>query len=62
MIDNETHNKNIKYDLVKAMLPHVHFYGWTWAAIENGSVDIGFKKRESHASRLLTYQNLFREG
>ena len=62
MIDNETHNKNIKYDLVKAMLPHVPFDGWTWTAVENGSVDIGFKKKETPDSRLLTYQNLFADG
>ena len=62
MIDNKIHNKNIKYDLVKAMLPHVPFDGWTWAAVENGSLDIGFMKKETPASRLLTYQNLFEDG
>ena len=62
MIDNEINNKNIKYDLVKAMLPHVPFDGWTWTAVENGSVDIGFKKKETPDSRLLTYQNLFEDG
>ena len=44
------------------MLPHVPFDGWTWTAVENGSVDIGFKKKETPESRLLTYQNLFADG
>ena len=53
MIDNETHNKNIKYDLVKAMLPHVPFDGWTWTAVENGSIDIGFEKTKDNNYQLI---------
>ena len=37
-------NQQVKADLVKAMLSHVPFDGWTWKAMEQGAVDINFEK------------------
>ena len=31
----------IRIDLIKAMLTHVPFDGWTWEAMEQGAIDIG---------------------
>ena len=62
MIDNQIYNKIVKYNLIKAMLPHVPFDGWTWKAIENGSLEIGFKKKKTFDSRRLIYQKLFEDG
>ena len=36
-------NKQIRIDLIKAMLTHVPFDGWTWEAMEQGAIDIGFE-------------------
>ena len=37
-------NNEVKIELVSAMLSHVPFDGWTWTAMEQGAVDINFKK------------------
>ena len=55
-------NTNIKFDLVKAMLSHVPFDGWTWSAMENGAVDINFEKSQSAYKRIDIYKNLFKNG
>ncbi|MDC0531011.1 COQ9 family protein [Alphaproteobacteria bacterium] len=55
-------NTNIKFDLVRAMLSHVPFDGWTWSAMENGAVDINFEKSQSEYQRIDIYKNLFKDG
>ena len=35
-----------KIDLIKAMLTHVPFDGWTWEAMEQGAIDIGYEKKK----------------
>ena len=40
-------NRQIKIDLIRAMLTHVPFDGWTWEAMEQGAVDIGFEKKKT---------------
>ncbi len=55
-------NTNIKFDLVRAMLSHVPFDGWTWSAMENGAVDINFQKSQSEYKRIDIYKNLFKNG
>jgi ubiquinone biosynthesis protein COQ9 len=55
-------NTNIKFDLVRAMLSHVPFDGWTWSAMENGAVDINFEKSEGEYKRIDIYKNLFKNG
>ena len=53
---------NIKFDLVKAMLSHVPFDGWTWIAMENGAVDINFEKSKTANKRMDMYKDLFKDG
>ena len=55
-------NTNIKFNLVKAMLCHVPFDGWTWSAMENGAIDINFEKSQSAYKRIDIYKNLFKNG
>ena len=62
MANKLTDNINIKYDLVKAMLSHVPFDGWTWIAMENGAVDINFEKSKTANIRMDIYKNLFKNG
>ena len=44
MNNNTLDNNRIKIDLIKAMLTHVPFDGWTWEAMEKGAIDLGFEK------------------
>ena len=55
--DNE-----VKIELVSAMLSHVPFDGWTWTAMEQGAVDINFKKNKSENERLQIYKTFFNNG
>ena len=49
----------VKIELVKAMLSHVPFDGWTWKAMEQGAVDINFKKNKTENERLEIYKSFF---
>ena len=62
MINKIIDNTDIKFELVIAMLPHVPFDGWTWVAMENGAVDIGFEKTKTENKRINIYKNLFHNG
>jgi len=62
VINNIIDNTEIKFKLVRAMLPHVPFDGWKWNAIENGAVDIGFEKTQTKNKRINIYKNLFYNG
>ncbi len=63
MMKTKTLDKNqIKIDLIRAMLPHVPFDGWTWQAMEQGAVDIGFEKKKTSYLRIKIFKDLFKNG
>ena len=37
----------VKIDLIKAMLPHVPFDGWSFEALEQGAIDIDFEQEKN---------------
>ena len=55
-------NKQIKIDLIRAMLIHVPFDGWTWEAMEQGAMDIGFEKKKTPSLRIEIFKNFFKNG
>ena len=52
----------IRIDLIRAMLTHVPFDGWTWEAMEQGAIDIGFEKKKTSSSRMKIFKDLFKNG
>ncbi len=52
----------IRIDLIKAMLTHVPFDGWTWEAMEQGAIDLGFEKKKTSSSRIKIFKELFKNG
>ena len=52
MTNKIIYNTEIKFELVRAMLHHVPFDGWTWVAMENGAIDIGFEKTQTENKRI----------
>ena len=52
----------IRIDLIIAMLTHVPFDGWTWEAMEQGAIDIGFEKKKTSSSRMKIFKDLFKNG
>jgi ubiquinone biosynthesis protein COQ9 len=60
---NKTLDKRqIKIDLIRAMLTHVPFDGWTWEAMEQGAIDISFEKKKTSSSRIEIFKDLFKNG
>ena len=55
-------NNQIRIDLIRAMLTHVPFDGWTWEAMEQGAIDIGFEKKKTPSFRIKIFKDLFRNG
>ena len=55
-------NNQIRIDLIKAMLTHVPFDGWTWEAMEQGAIDIGFEKKKTSSERIKIFKDLFKNG
>ena len=55
-------NNQTRIDLIKAMLTHVPFDGWTWEAMEQGAVDIGYEKKKTSSERIKIFKNLFKNG
>ena len=55
-------NKKIRIDLIRAMLTHVPFDGWTWEALEQGAKDIGFEKKKTTSERLKIFKDFFKNG
>ena len=55
-------NRQIKIDLIRAMLIHVPFDGWTWEAMEQGAMDISFEKKKTPSSRIEIFKDLFKNG
>ena len=55
-------NYQLRKDLIRAMLTHVPFDGWTWDAMEQGAVDINFEKEKTSSSRIKIFKDLFKKG
>ena len=55
-------NNQIRIDLIKAMLTHVPFDGWTWEAMEQGAIDIGYEKKKTSSERNKIFKDLFKNG
>ena len=47
MIKKQTDYIQVKIDLIKAMLPHVPFDGWSFEALEQGAIDIDFEQEKN---------------
>ena len=62
MNTNTFENKQIRIDLIKAMLTHVPFDGWTWEAMEQGAIDIGYEKKKTSSERIKIFKDLFKNG
>jgi len=63
MMNNSTFDNNqIRIDLIKAMLTHVPFDGWTWEAMEQGAIDIGYEKKKTSSERIKIFKDLFKNG
>ena len=62
MNTNTFDNNQIKIDLIKAMLTHVPFDGWTWEAMEQGAIDIGYEKKKTSSERIKIFKDLFKNG
>ena len=54
--------KQVKFNLIKAMLPHVPFDGWTFEAMEQGAIDIGFEKKKTSSIKMKIFKDLFKNG
>ena len=62
MKTNTLDNKQIRFVLIRAMLTHVPFDGWTWEAMEQGAKDISFEKKKTSSSRIKIFKDLFKNG
>ena len=62
MIKKQTDHIQVKFDLVRAMLPHVPFDGWSLEALEQGAIDIGFEPKENIDTRMDIFRDLFKNG
>ena len=59
-MNNKTLDKDrIRNDLIRAMLTHVPFDGWTWKAMEQGAIDIGFEKKKTSSLRIKIFKDLY---
>ena len=55
-------NNQTRFDLIRAMLTHVPFDGWTWESMEQGAKDIGFEKKKTPSLRIKIFKGLFKNG
>ena len=62
MNTNTFDNNQIRIELIKAMLTHVPFDGWTWEAMEQGAIDIGYQKKKTSSERIKIFKDLFKNG
>ena len=62
MVKKQTDHFQVKFDLVRAMLPHVPFDGWSLEALEQGAIDIGFEPKENIDTRKDIFRDLFKNG
>ena len=52
----------VKFELIRAMVKHVPFDGWSLDALEQGAIDIGFEQKENIDTRMKIYRSLFKNG
>ncbi len=62
MNTNTFDNNQIRNELIKAMLTHVPFDGWTWEAMEQGAIDIGYENKKTSSERIKIFKDLFKNG
>jgi ubiquinone biosynthesis protein COQ9 len=62
MVKKQTDHIQVKFDLIRAMLPHVPFDGWSLEALEQGAIDIGFEPKENIDTRKDIFRDLFKNG
>ena len=62
MKNENLNDYQLKMDLIRAMLTHVPFDGWTWEAMEQGAVDINFEKTKTPSFRIKIFKDLFKNG
>ena len=62
MTNKQSKNSQLKSDLVNAMLVHVPFDGWSWAALEQGAIDTDFQTKLTFEDRKKIYYDLFKNG
>ena len=62
MNTNTFDNNQVRIELIKAMLTHVPFDGWTWEAMEQGAIDIGYQKKKTSSERIKIFKDLFKNG
>ena len=62
IMKKQTDYIQIKFDLIKAMMNHVPFDGWSIDALEQGAIDIGFEQKETYDTRVKIYKDLFKNG
>ena len=62
MTNKQSKNSQLKFDLVNAMLVHVPFDGWSWAALEQGAIDTDFQTKLTFEDRKKIYYDLFKNG
>ena len=62
MNTNTLDNNQIRIELIKAMLTHVPFDGWTWEAMEQGAIDIGYEHKKTSSERIKIFKDLFKNG
>ncbi len=62
MNTNTFDNNQIRIELIKAMLTHVPFDGWTWEAMEQGAIDIGYEHKKTSSERINIFKDLFKNG
>jgi ubiquinone biosynthesis protein COQ9 len=55
-------NYQLRKDLIRAMLTHVPFDGWTWEAMEQGAVNINFERKKTSSLRIKMFKDLFKNG
>ena len=58
----QTNYIQVKINLVRAMLPHVPFDGWSFVALEHGSIDINFEQDKNIDVRMNIFKDLFKNG
>ena len=62
MNTNTFDNNQVRIELIKAMLTHVPFDGWTWEAMEQGAIDIDYEKNKTSSERIKIFKDLFKNG
>ena len=62
IMKKQTGHIQVKFDLIKSMIQHVPFDGWSIKALEQGAIDISFEQDENIDTRMKIYRDLFKNG